>query len=84
MSAPKHLAVTVAYDDENRIWFVEETDLPGLCVEAATLDALREVIDDVAPDLLETNVPSHQRDWPPKLLVNRPPRPDRSSAYSLQ
>jgi Domain of unknown function (DUF1902) len=79
MATTNHLAVTVAWDEENRIWFVKDSDLPGLCVEAATLDAMREVIDDVAPDLLETNVPAHQRDWPLRVQHVMEPRRIRAA-----
>jgi Domain of unknown function (DUF1902) len=74
-----HLAVTVAFDAVAKVWFVAETDLPGLCVEAATLDEMRAVIDDVAPDLLETNVPAAQRDWPLRIQHVMEPRRPRAA-----
>jgi predicted RNase H-like HicB family nuclease len=78
MRTPPYLAVTVAWDAENAIWFVERTDLPGLCVEARTLDEMKAVIDDLAPDLLETNVPAAKRDWP--LLIQHVMEPRRARA----
>lgn len=74
-----HLAITVAWDADNKVWFVEHTDLPGLCVETRTLDELKAVIDDVAPDLLETNVPPEQRDWPLRIQHMMEPRRARAA-----
>jgi hypothetical protein len=68
------LAITVAFDATNKVWFVADTDLPGLCVETATLDEMKAVIDDLAPDLLETNVPIHKRDWPLRIQHMLEPR----------
>jgi hypothetical protein len=67
MPIAEHLVVTLSFDDENRVWYVSETDLPGLCVEAATMDGMRDVIDDVAPDLRATNLPAEKRNWPIRL-----------------
>jgi Domain of unknown function (DUF1902) len=77
--APNQLAITVAFDDANNVWFVTETDLPGLCVETATLDEMKAVIDDLAPDLLETNVPPHKRKWPLRIQHIIEPRRDRAA-----
>jgi Domain of unknown function (DUF1902) len=77
-TAPNQLAVTVAFDVANNVWFVAETDLPGLCVETATLDEMKAVIDDLAPDLLETNVTPHKRDWP--LRIQHVLEPRRATA----
>lgn len=44
--------VKVSYDDAARVWFIHETDVPGLHAEAATLDELVTIIEDVTPDLI--------------------------------
>ena len=67
MGKQAHLDVMLAFDADNQIWFVERSDLPGLCVEAATLDEMQSIIGDLAPDLFATNVPEHQRDWPLRI-----------------
>jgi hypothetical protein len=54
--------VIVCRDDMDGVWFVESSDLPGLNAEAPTLDALVEAIEDLAPDLIATNVPGVQLD----------------------
>jgi hypothetical protein len=78
-SAANQLAVTVAFDPEAKVWFVSASDLPGLCVETATLDEMKTVIADVAPDLLETNVPAGKRDWPLRIQHVMEPRRSRAA-----
>ncbi|MDP4026415.1 DUF1902 domain-containing protein [Methylobacterium sp. NEAU 140] len=48
--------VTVCHDEATGVWYVLDSDLPGLHVEAATLDALVAIIQDVTPDLV-VNLP---------------------------
>lgn len=43
--------VTVCHDEAAGVWYVHDSDLPGLHAEAATLDALVAIIADVTPDL---------------------------------
>ncbi len=56
-TAPMPFTVTVCHDEEEGVWFVQSSDLPGLIAEAPMLDALIEVITDVVPDLVATNIP---------------------------
>ena len=44
--------VTVCHDEAACLWYVHDSDLPGLHAEAATLDELVAIIEDVAPDLV--------------------------------
>ena len=55
MNAQKALAVTVSHDNQENIWFVLASDVPGLNAEAETFDELVAVIFDVAPDLIAAN-----------------------------
>jgi uncharacterized protein DUF1902 len=48
--------VTVAHDEENGIWYVVSSDIPGLHVEAPSLHLLVDVVDEVAPDLIAANL----------------------------
>ena len=32
------VVVTAAYDDEAKVWYIEESNVPGLRTEAATLE----------------------------------------------
>jgi hypothetical protein len=44
--------VTAQHDAENEIYFVSESDIKGLHVEAHSLDEFVEIALDLAPDLL--------------------------------
>jgi predicted RNase H-like HicB family nuclease len=48
----RHAIVRVAWDDDAKVWFVEDSDIDGLVTEADTLEALRERIKIIAADLL--------------------------------
>lgn len=50
-------SVTVCHDEEEAIWYVQSSDVPGLNAEAATLEALIEVVADLAPELVAANLP---------------------------
>ena len=52
----KQILVTVAFDAAAGIWFVEDSELPGLHAEADTLGELSDIIADAAPDLIEANL----------------------------
>ncbi len=47
--------VQVARDEDEGVWFVESSSIPGLNAEANTYEELLEVILDAAPDLIEAN-----------------------------
>jgi predicted RNase H-like HicB family nuclease len=49
--------VTVSHDEQEGVWFVQSSDVPGLNAEAPTLDELVEVIADLAPELVAANLP---------------------------
>ncbi|MDR7037570.1 hypothetical protein J2X36_002317 [Methylobacterium sp. BE186] len=51
------LTVTVRYDPEEPVWYVHDSEVPGLHAEAQTLDALVGVIGDLVPDLAAVNLP---------------------------
>ncbi len=44
--------VHVGFDPEHRLYFVHESDVPGLTVEAATVYEVIEIVQDAASDLL--------------------------------
>ncbi|SDR08293.1 protein of unknown function [Rhizobiales bacterium GAS191] len=48
----RHAVVRVAWDDEAKVWYVEDSDIQGLATEADTLEALRERIKIITADLL--------------------------------
>jgi predicted RNase H-like HicB family nuclease len=47
------IIVKVAYDPEARVWYVEDSDLPGVNAEAPTPQELRDKLPGVIADLLE-------------------------------
>jgi hypothetical protein len=46
------LVVNIGFDPENKLYFVHDSDVPGLTVEAASVDEVIEIVRDVAPDLI--------------------------------
>lgn len=56
MSKPIELKVHFAKDDETGRWYIADSDIPGLRVEADSADELIRKVEDVAPDLIELNV----------------------------
>lgn len=57
----RHAFVRAAWDDEAKVWYVEECDIAGLATEAETLEGLLQRIRDIIPDLLVgiEDVPEH-------------------------
>lgn len=53
MPAMTMIVVKAAFDEEAGVWFVEHSDLPGLNVEAASVEELREKLPAAILDLLE-------------------------------
>lgn len=49
----RYAVVRVAWDDEAKVWYVEESDIPGLAAESATLEELRRKVPIIIQDLLE-------------------------------
>src|SRR5438445_461050 len=47
------IVVKAAYDPEAKVWFVEESDLPGLNVETDTIEAMIQQLPLAIADLLE-------------------------------
>ena len=47
------VVLKLAYDPEARVWFVESSDLPGLNLEAATVERLQEQLPLAVADLIE-------------------------------
>jgi hypothetical protein len=57
MAAPTliQFKVHIAYDDEASVWYVAESDIPGLSLEAENPQRLIERIEQCACDLIELN-----------------------------
>ncbi len=55
----KQYTVRADWDAEAKVWMATSEDVPGLTVEAETLDALVEEVKHVVPELLELNCGLH-------------------------
>ena len=49
------LVVKAAYDTEAGVWYVEDSDVPGLATEAPTLEALSAKLQVMIPELMALN-----------------------------
>lgn len=76
--AYESIVVKATRDDESGVWFVEHSDLPGLNVEADSLEELVEKLPNVIQDLLEAHDAEsgdgddgegHDRDVPISLVA---------------
>ncbi|MFI4965814.1 MAG: DUF1902 domain-containing protein [Caulobacterales bacterium] len=59
--------VRARWDDEAGVYY-SETNVPGLNIEAETLHEFIEIAEELAPQMLEANVP----DWRPETPKARP------------
>ncbi|MDA8347970.1 MAG: DUF1902 domain-containing protein [Pseudomonadota bacterium] len=68
----KIYTVTCQWDDEAGIWYVSESDVPGLITEAATVEEMGSKLQRMIPELLELNE-SHDpcREVPFELIARR-------------
>lgn len=65
--------VRANWDAEAKVWVATSEDVPGLAMEADTLERLIEKLNLVVPELLELNgvVPSHADEIPIELLAQQ-------------
>jgi hypothetical protein len=71
----RYAVIRCAWDGEAGVWFVQDTDIPGLVTEAPTLDALRgklpgmvrDLLDDEADVEIELDLIAHSHD---RIVVN--------------
>ena len=47
--------VVIGWDEENKVFYVVESDIQGLWLEAASVEALVLAVKDAAPDLVRRN-----------------------------
>lgn len=59
----QEFVVKASWDEEAGVYYVTESELPGLVAEGRTLDELREKILAIVPDLVELN--HHLINWSP-------------------
>ena len=58
----KMFIIKVSLDNESGVYFVAESNVPGLHAEADSLDEMRDAIFELAPDLLVANGVIEPRD----------------------
>jgi hypothetical protein len=61
--------IHVEFDPEHKCYFVHESDVPGLVVEASSFDEVIEIVRDAAPDLLGAQAPDATFDFRLQLPV---------------
>jgi uncharacterized protein DUF1902 len=79
MSAPvrrivmttKTYTVSCNWDHEAHVWYVAETDVPGLATEAATLEEMEQKLLRMVPELLFLNNSGESRQRVPFELIAR-------------
>lgn len=49
----RHAVVRCKWDSEASVWYVSDSDVPGLATEAPSLEALRQKLPGMIQDLLE-------------------------------
>lgn len=67
----KTYTVACLWDEEARMWYVAETDVPGLATEAATLEEMEQKLLRIIPELIELNDGSATRRNVPFELIAR-------------
>lgn len=70
-SARQHYTVICHWDDEACVWYVAESDVPGLATEAATFEELESKLRVMVPELLALNTPASEREHVPFDLITR-------------
>jgi hypothetical protein len=63
--------VTCHWDDEAQVWFVADTDVPGLATEAATVEELERKLLVMVPELLGLNGSAQSHQSVPFELIAR-------------
>ena len=51
----KQLHITLSWDDEAKVWYVSDSDVPGLSTWGATIDEIIGKVEVMVPELLELN-----------------------------
>ena len=74
------VVVKAAYDPEARVWYVESSDLPGLSVEAATVETLQEQLSLAVADLIEASGEEGDFDIPIEIIAHSSARARRRAA----
>ena len=63
--------IRVEWDEEARVWYVDESNVPGLVTEAETIEAMLAKLEVMVPEMLDENGLLHEADVPFVLLAHR-------------
>ena len=64
----QHFYVKADWDADASVW-VSESNIPGLVIEAETLDEFRQLVGDLAPEMLADNLGIHNESVPVDFQV---------------
>lgn len=67
----KSYSVKCDWDADARVWFVSETNVPGLATESATVEAMTKKLRTLIPELLAMNVGDSEVEVPVELLWHK-------------
>lgn len=68
----RSITIHVAFDADARVWWVESSDLPGLNLEADTLEDMQAALPGAVLDLLDADTSANggPRDVPIELIAH--------------
>ncbi len=67
----KGYTVKCAWDAEARVWYVQETNVPRLATESATVESMTRKLRSLIPELLALNEGASAVDVPVELLWHK-------------
>jgi Domain of unknown function (DUF1902) len=67
----KSYSVKCDWDADAGVWFVSETNVPGLATESATVEAMTKKLRTLIPELLAMNVGESEIEVPVELLWHK-------------
>jgi hypothetical protein len=67
----KRYTVTCHWDEEAQVWFVADTDVPGLATEADTIEDMERKLLAMIPELLSLNRVGHAQSVPFELIARK-------------
>ena len=70
MGEPQY-TVTCHWDEEAHVWYVADSDVPGLATEAATLEEMERKLLVMIPEVLELNAPGFVAPVPFELVARK-------------
>lgn len=63
--------VKAEWDAEAKVWYVSNTDVPGLAAEADTTEALFALLQELIPELIELNGDGQHSNIPYSVMLDK-------------